>query len=354
MDIESLLNPISEGNICGENLCYDHVYDELKEFRREDDPRLSQGIWQTEPKRANWPELEKLACELLKTKTKDLQIAMWLMEAWIVERQFSGFIDGLKLIKGLCEKFWDQIYPAIDWESNSYDYRLAPFFFLSDKIPEKIVLVPLTSMDEDQIYSLSDWMEARRNLQIKNLKGISLKTIGKQVTVTTLETFQNILGQVTESINLVNDLKMFLNEKCPQDSPSFHQLLTYLEDIKRITSKNVELKEKQEAHTKKVQVEKQTTASNADVEIPLEDVGESQQQEPTINQAYSAMDEIAEFVEKKQPQSPSSTLLRVASKIGKKSFQELLELNMQSGVSVLHTISELYKIFYKKESETPE
>ena len=354
MDIESLLNPISEQNVCGENLCYDHVYDELRELRREDDLRLSQGIWQTEPKRANWPEVEKLACELLKTKTKDLQVAMWLMEAWIAERQFSGFIDGLKLVKGLCEKFWDQIYPAIDVENHSYDYRLAPFFFLSDKIIEKIVLVPLTSMDEDLIYSLSDWMEARRNLQIKNTKGLSLKTIGKQVTVTALETFQNILGQTTESINLVNDLKIFLNEKCPQDSPSFHQLLKYLEDIKRITSKNIELKEKQQAHAKKVQVEKQTSASTADVEITLEDVGESKQKEPTINQAYNAMDEIAEFLEKKQPQSPSSTLLRVASRIGKKTFQELLELNMQSGVSVLNTISELYSIFYKKEPETPE
>ena len=245
-------------------------------------------------------------------------------------------------------------YPAIDVENHSYDYRLAPFFFLSDKIIEKIVLVPLTSMDEDLIYSLSDWMEARRNLQIKNTKGLSLKTIGKQVTVTALETFQNILGQTTESINLVNDLKIFLNEKCPQDSPSFHQLLKYLEDIKRITSKNIELKEKQQAHAKKVQVEKQTSASTADVEITLEDVGESQQKEPTINQAYNAMDEIAEFLEKKQPQSPSSTLLRVASRIGKKTFQELLELNMQSGVSVLNTISELYSIFYKKEQETPE
>lgn len=58
-------------------------------------------------------------------------------------------------------------------------------------------------------------------------------------------------------------------------------------------------------------------------------------------------------MERKQPQSPSSTLLRVASRIGQKSFQELLELNMRSGVSVLNTISELYSIFYK-EDRAPE
>lgn len=351
MDIESLLNPISAESNCGEYLCYDNIYDELRELRREDDIRLSQGVWQTEPKRANWPELNKIGCDLLKTKTKDLQIAMWLMESWIIERQFDGFIDGLRLVKGLSEKFWDEIYPAIDWENHSYSYRLAPFFFLSDKISERIVLIPLTDMDDALIYSLADWMEARRNLQIKNLNGISLKSISKQVAITSIATFKNILDRVNESIALVNDLKTFLNEKCPQDSPGFHQLLDYLEDIKRITSKNIELKEKQQAQTKKVQEAKQTAQPNVDAEMTLEGDKAAQQNEPTINQAYVAMDEIAEFLEKKQPQSPSSTLLRVASKIGKKSFQELLELNMQSGVSVLNTISELYRIFYKKDPE---
>lgn len=349
MDIESLLKPISSESNCGEYLCYDHVYDELKELRREDDIRLSQGVWQTEPKRADWTQLNKLCCELLKTKTKDLQIAMWLMESWIVERQFEGFIDGLKLVKGLSEKFWDEIYPAIDWENHSYDYRLAPFFFLSDKISERIVLIPLTSTENSLVYSLADWMEARRNLQIKNTNGISLKTISKQVAITTLETFKDISDRINESINLLKELKTFLDEKCGQDSPSFHQLLEYLEDIKRITSRNIELKEKQQSQRIK---EKKTTQPNtSDDEMTLENGNKNQNQEPTIGQAYDALSEIASFLEKKQPQSPSSTLLKVAIMIGKKSFQELLELNMQSGVSVLNTISELYSIFYKRESE---
>ena len=356
IDIESLLNPISAESNCGEYLCYDHIYDELKELRREDDIRLSQGVWQTEPKRANWPKLNKVGCELLRTRTKDLQIAMWLTEAWVVERQFEGFIDGLKLVKGLSEKFWDEIYPAIDWENRSYDYRLAPFFFLADKISERIVLIPLTSTEDALIYSLSDWMDARRNLQIKNGDGISLQDISKQVSITSLDTFKGIADQVDKSIKLLGELKTFLDEKCPQESPSFRQLLDYLEDIKRITAKNIELKEQQHARlAQKEQIEKvQNVRPVAGEEMVLEDDSEPQDKEPTISQAYDAMAEIAEFLEKKQPQSPSSTLLKVASKIGKKSFQELLELNMQSGVSVLNTISELYRIFYRKEQEPKE
>ena len=90
MDVSEFLKPISEDKPCGENLRYENVYDQLKEFRREDDDRLSQGIWQTEPKKANWPEVVKLATKLLTTQTKDLQIAIWLTEAWIAEKEFEG------------------------------------------------------------------------------------------------------------------------------------------------------------------------------------------------------------------------------------------------------------------------
>ena len=44
MNIADFLNPISDAEPCGKYLCYDHVYDQIKELRREDDPQLSQGI----------------------------------------------------------------------------------------------------------------------------------------------------------------------------------------------------------------------------------------------------------------------------------------------------------------------
>lgn len=354
MNIEELLNPISEKSICGEYLCYDYVYDQIKELRREDDAQLSQGIWQTEPKKANWPKVKSLCIDLLKTKTKDLQIAMWLMEALIAEYGFKGLNEGLSLIYKLSETFWDEIFPSIDWENHSYTYRLAPFFFLADKISERIVLIPITSKENIITYSLSDWMSARRNLQIKNHKGLSLRDIGKQIAATPIEIFEEIHKQVITSLELLKKIRDFLDNKCPQESPSFKVLMDNLVDIQHITEKNIELKNKQGTrHVEKSNVSAPSNEEDKILEAGVAPETSDNSDEPTLEQAYNALKEIAVFLENKQPQSPASTLVRIAFEIGKKSFQELLELNMKSGAPVLNTISELYKILKPQEENIP-
>jgi flagellin-specific chaperone FliS len=65
---------------------------------------------------------------------------------------------------------------------------------------------------------------------------------------------------------------------------------------------------------------------------------------PTLEEAYRLLGEISAFLEMEQPQSPASTLIKIATSIGKKTFQELMEINMQNGSTVMSTISELYKI----------
>ncbi|MBE6447166.1 MAG: type VI secretion system protein TssA [Alphaproteobacteria bacterium] len=359
INIEDFLNPISENSMCGKNLRYEHVYDQIKEYRREDDPQLSQGIWQTDTKRANWTELHQLCAKLLKTETKDLQIAMWLTESLIVEQGFRGLNLGLQLVYSLCSKFWDEIFPSIDWENHNYDYRLSPFFFLADKMPDRIVLIPLTDNQNEIVYALSDWMMARRNLQIKNHKGLSLKEIGKQVAISSMKVFEDISVNVSESISKIRKIKQFLDDQGIPDVPSFQQLENILDDIQRITNKNIEIKQKQiKTSSVKTVPEISTQQETQILEESLNKTESSQGKqaeldEPTVSQAYQALKEIAAFLEKKQPQSPAYTLVKIAHIIGEKSFQELLEINMSGGASVLTTISELYKIFNQKPSESP-
>ncbi|MDR2781182.1 MAG: type VI secretion system protein TssA [Holosporaceae bacterium] len=346
INIEELLLPISENNECGEDLKYDHIYDQVKELRREDDPRLSQGIWQTDLKKANWPSVDRTCTNLLKTKTKDLQIAIWLLESWTVIEKFHGFNHGILLLLALCEKFWDDIYPAIDYENHNFISRLSPFYFLAEKVQEKIVILPIVNSMDSILnnYTLSDWMTARHNFKIKNTKGLSMREIRKSVLSTPIEFFQNLQTEIIESINNLKRLDNFIVEKCGNDnSPSFRGIIDYLEDIRRVTSKNIEDKKKQ-MDSQKLREQQNIVESQQVDEVPPTPLTDPEpQQGPTLENAYSAMEEIAIFLEKEQPQSPASTLLRIAGAIGKKNFQELLEINMKSGTSVMNTISELYR-----------
>ncbi len=120
IELESLLTPIEGDNPCGENLRHQGTYDQVKEARREDEV-LSQGAWSRELKVAEWPKVIQLSTAALLKKTKDLQIAAWLTEGLVKNEKlerWAGLRDGLKLVRGFHENFWENLYPEIDPEDD--------------------------------------------------------------------------------------------------------------------------------------------------------------------------------------------------------------------------------------------
>ena len=113
IDLEAILQPISEENPAGENLQYASVYGEIREARRAD-KNVAQGEWQIELKVADYRKVVALAVPALTTQTKDLQIAAWLSESLVKEYGFVGLRDSFKLLSGLQEKFWETLFPEID------------------------------------------------------------------------------------------------------------------------------------------------------------------------------------------------------------------------------------------------
>ncbi len=107
----------------GADLRYEKVFDDIKEARRQEDD-APQGLWQYEIKTADYKLVARLIEDALTTKTKDLRLAVWLAEAWIYQEGTSGFVDGLSLLIGLIDKFWDSLYPEID--EGDMDLRATP------------------------------------------------------------------------------------------------------------------------------------------------------------------------------------------------------------------------------------
>src|SRR5262245_48276616 len=110
---DDLLNPIPGDNPGGANLRYAPIYDKIKDARREDDD-APQGDWQRDRKVADYKQVIKLAGEALATQSKDLQLAAWLTEAMLHQEGFAGLKQGLDLMRGLIENFWDTMYPEIE------------------------------------------------------------------------------------------------------------------------------------------------------------------------------------------------------------------------------------------------
>ncbi len=140
IDLARLLAPVSAERPEGAALDDDPVHQKLSQLRREDDPRLPQGVWARELKVADWPGLIALAGETLATRSKDLQIAVRLVEALTVRHGYAGLAAGLILLTGLVDRYWDTAHPKPSG-SKPAD-RLSPFEWLEAKLPQRLSLLP--------------------------------------------------------------------------------------------------------------------------------------------------------------------------------------------------------------------
>ena len=114
MNIDPLLEPITEDARCGVDLSFSVEFDRLQELRRSDDPTLPQGEFVTDLKTADWQAASDLCQGILTTRSKDLRVAGWLVEAWSHLHGFNGLASGLSLIDALCSRHWVNLQPLID------------------------------------------------------------------------------------------------------------------------------------------------------------------------------------------------------------------------------------------------
>ena len=157
LDFERLLAPISPDEPCGENLRWDPLWDDITRLRKRQTDVLG-AIEDVEP---DSPAIVSSACTALADRSKDLMVACWLTESLIQTRGFAGLRDGLRLIYGLVESYWDQLYTQLD-EDGDLEVRAAPLVWLADpdagaRMPSLVRGVPLAATDDGTVYSWTYW-----------------------------------------------------------------------------------------------------------------------------------------------------------------------------------------------------
>jgi type VI secretion system protein ImpA len=159
----TLLQPIPGREPVGEWLRYEGTYDAVQEARQEEDESLPKGIWTSKVKRADWAKVDALCQKALRERSKDLQLAVWLAEAWLQLYGLPGFAGGLQLCAALLNRFWESLYPVID--EGEVAYRLAPLEFLDRKVALRVKLLPLVQApgDGQPQLNFTDWERALYN-----------------------------------------------------------------------------------------------------------------------------------------------------------------------------------------------
>ena len=161
-DIAALIEPIGGASPCGDDLMFSTDFDAIQDARRFDDPSLDQGEWITEVKEADWGFVIERCTALLRSRTKDLRLAVWLTEALAIKQGAAGLAQGYALLDGLCERYWDNVHPLPD-EDDAGD-RLGNVAWLVGRTAELLRSVPLTGAP-GSVYRMLDWEVATQVAQ---------------------------------------------------------------------------------------------------------------------------------------------------------------------------------------------
>lgn len=329
IDLEELLQPIPGDNSAGESLRYQGTYDRIADARREDDPALSQGIYKSTLKRADWTTAEAICIEALAKRSKDLQIAGWLLETWLHIYGFSGATNGLRLVAGLCENFWDDLYPSLD--DGDLEGRIAPFDWIEQKLTLKLKQIPLTIPSEipNDSYSYTDWESACHfeNLAMRDPRALqealakinpTVATFRAAVAATDRSFYIELVEDLENAIHACESLQQILDEKCGKEAPSLRQFKEALCAIHQLVSQDLEARP-EEIETI---IEEEEIRDDADTtEFELWSAGPIRSRAD----AYRRLSEAADYLLRTEPHSPTPYLVKRAVEWGTLSLPELLQ-----------------------------
>lgn len=155
-NLERLLTPVSEAAPCGEDMAFSPELDAIAQARKADDPSLEQGAWVTTLKEADWKFVAKRCAVLIETRSKDLQLAVWLAEASAKTAGLRGLGEALELVAALCERYWDGLYPLPD--EDGFERRIGNLGWIAARVPQLAAECPVT---EGAAFSMRDIEAAR-------------------------------------------------------------------------------------------------------------------------------------------------------------------------------------------------
>lgn len=330
IDIQHLLEPIAAGRPAGESLRYEGTYDRIAEARRADDPALSQGIYKTRLKRADWEADETICLLALETRSKDLQIAGWLLEAWLHLHGFAGVEAGLKLLTGLCQNFWADVYPTL--AEGDVEDRIAPVEWINHKLSLKLKSIPLTlpSETDGQSYSFADWESACHfdNLIQRDASLMQEGFVNERLTVadfragvmsTDRSFYTDLADDLESTVNACASLQQLLDEKCGDQSPSLHQFATVLRDVQQFVSET--LRARETGPMLEENLEAPYEANPGETEIELWSNGPIRSRAD----AYRRLAEAADYLLRTEPHSPTPYLVQRAVEWGNMNLLEVFQ-----------------------------
>ena len=338
LDLETLLTPISAEKPAGDSLRYTGVHEAVEAARREDDPSLPQGVWKTELKRADWREAARLCLDALETRSKDLQLAAWLLEAWIRLERLPGAAAGLSVLAALCESFWETVHPLP--QEGDLGYRLAPLEWVADRLPDTVRSVLITAPageEQARACSYADLEAARHLDRLAKSDPAAAKSAEAQgritfdrflvsVSLTPSSFYAALAADAQRALRALDELASLLGRLAGGEAPSFQRLGDALFALHHFAQRVLaERRDQGEVIAEAGEAEDAAPAGfYAEEDLEMEEIHPGSPIRSRA-EAYRRLAEAADYLLRTEPHSPAPYLVRRAVAWGGMSLGELLQ-----------------------------
>lgn len=327
--VESLLVDIQKDTPSGENLKHHSIYKSIKDARSADDPTLPMGQWEHDLKAADWEEVTRLAVDALTNKSKDLQIAIWLLEAQINMWGFAAIGPCVHFIQLLCEQYWSTMHPEID--DGDIEYRTNLILWLNEKLQPTIKQLPITAIRNDIAYSWATWEMATQHEQLsaevrKQMQEdlLNPQTIVSAIIATPVEFYKDVFVDLKLALVAVEKFSLSLDDLCGQYAPSVSAISTLVEDIYEALYSHVKHRGIDTVEEDEEEMAEMNAQGNYE-ESQSANVNAGRGPIRNRTDAYARLAEAAEYLSHDDPHSPVPYLVQKAIEWGQMNTAELYQ-----------------------------
>ena len=328
INIEELLKPISPEAPCGVDISYDPATQELE--------TLLAGKPETQFSQAEEPRWDAVrdGCVDLLRRSKNLRVALVLCLALLRSEGLPGFRDGLSVIRGLLEQYWDTLFPRLDPEDNNDPTERVNIL--------ASMVMPLSTFGDAMQFlrrlreaKLSDSAQVGR-FSLEEM--VPTPTAGAPVTPvdpaqvgaafrdTAPEKLERVSAAVSESTATANAIDDFLTKTIGAGrAPDWSPLLGVLNEIRKALAPFV-------AQTGDAAAEGDGTVAGGAASGMS---GAIQSREDVVRM----LDRICEYYSMAEPSSPVPLMLRRAQRLAAMSFIEIIEDLSPEALGSVHNVT---------------
>ncbi len=345
IDLGALLTEIEGDSPGGERLRDDisptSVFFQVKDAREAARAAERSVVWDDEEgvqgESPNWRPVLDLAPSILAERSKDLELCAWLTEALLREHGYAGLRDGLRVIRGLVERYWDHLHPMPDEDGMAT--RVAPLAGLNGEEAEGVLIAPIFSVPVtvDSSYRPMTIADYRRALELERIEDTSKREERVAQGAVSLAMFRTavaetppeLLRETYEDLRAAREefeaLSDLLDERCGKGEDGY-PLSPPSSNIRNALRECIEHFETfaEAALAALGEEEAESEDGGAIMAIDGEERDVTRTRVETREQAFQSLLQLAEFFKRTEPHSPVSYALEQAVRWGRMPLPDLL------------------------------